>query len=220
MTITNDYNQFLKGCIKNGAVDYKILYENKEKECQELEVKADAETTADMMEKLNEEYEKLYNECEELKKKTKSMENEIKSNSSIVAKATKDKMSFETLIQYVFRNIEEVEEDGNLDDLVRNIHYECSMNSGLNYLDAWKVFELMDVKFVIDPYSQFEDEWDDNKDDMIDWLNEIYPDRPRDDDENFDNYDDWSSQFEEFYMSVVLQTEEFVYDNDNNIYYY
>jgi hypothetical protein len=59
MPITTDYSVFLKGCIKNNAVDYKILYKNKCKENEELIIQADAETTADMINKLNEEYDKL-----------------------------------------------------------------------------------------------------------------------------------------------------------------
>ena len=59
MPITTDYSVFLNGCIKNNAVDYKILYKNKCKENEELIIQADAETTADMINKLNEEYDKL-----------------------------------------------------------------------------------------------------------------------------------------------------------------
>jgi len=59
MPINTDYSVFLNGCIKNNAVDYKILYKNKCKENEELIIQADAETTADMINKLNEEYDKL-----------------------------------------------------------------------------------------------------------------------------------------------------------------
>jgi hypothetical protein len=59
MTVTNDFQVFLNGCIKNNAVDYKILYENKCKENEELKKQADAENTANMIDRLNQEYDEL-----------------------------------------------------------------------------------------------------------------------------------------------------------------
>jgi len=120
MTITNDYQVFLNGCIKNNAVDYKVLYENQCKqlhcdddgyadsewfnekmdkhiECHlggdgewgslgfktlqefvdaydKLEEEADAENTANMINKLNEEYQKLQEEFEDYKKKSEILD--------------------------------------------------------------------------------------------------------------------------------------------------
>lgn len=59
MTVTNDFQVFLNGCIKNNAVDYKVLYENKCKENEELKKQADAENTANMIDRLNQEYDEL-----------------------------------------------------------------------------------------------------------------------------------------------------------------
>lgn len=83
MPITTDYSVFLKGCIKNNAVDYKILYKNKCKENEELIIQADAETTADMINKLNEEYDKLYED-------KLIVENENKLLQSKISKMEKD----------------------------------------------------------------------------------------------------------------------------------
>ena len=76
MTITSDYSVFLKGCIKNNAVDYKILYNNKCKENNELTIKADAENTANIINKLNEEFNIVnikYEETKEILKNKKEI---------------------------------------------------------------------------------------------------------------------------------------------------
>ena len=74
MTITNDYQVFLNGCIKNNAVDYKVLYENKCEECEKLKIQADSENTANMINKLNEEYQKLQEEFEDYKNKSEILD--------------------------------------------------------------------------------------------------------------------------------------------------
>jgi len=85
MPITSDYSVFLNGCIKNNAVDYKVLYNDKCKENNELTIKADAENTANIINKLNEEFNKLneefnilnikYEEIKEILKIKKEIEN-------------------------------------------------------------------------------------------------------------------------------------------------
>jgi hypothetical protein len=83
MPITSDTSVFINKCIKNDAVDYKVLYENKCKECEELKKKLDAENEPISEEEQSEllksimdyivekqnEINKLIKENEELKKK-------------------------------------------------------------------------------------------------------------------------------------------------------
>ena len=91
MPITTDYSVFLNGCIKNDAVDYKILYENKCKENEELIIKSDAENTADMIHKLNEEYNDLYQEKEKMKNELDKIKLDKINNKEILEWFIKDK---------------------------------------------------------------------------------------------------------------------------------
>jgi len=82
MTITNDYQVFLNGCIKNNAVDYKVLYENK---CKENEtVVNDAKTLIQKLQEQVKEYSESWQSMLEVNyEKTKTikfLKNELKDN--------------------------------------------------------------------------------------------------------------------------------------------
>jgi len=82
MTITNDYQVFLNGCIKNNAVDYKVLYENK---CKENEnVVTDAKTLIQKLQEQVKEYSESWQSLLEVNhEKTKTikfLKNELKDN--------------------------------------------------------------------------------------------------------------------------------------------
>jgi len=82
MTITNDYQVFLNGCIKNNAVDYKVLYENK---CKENEtVVNDAKTLIQKLQEQVKEYSESWQSLLEVNhEKTKTikfLKNELKDN--------------------------------------------------------------------------------------------------------------------------------------------
>ena len=67
MPITSDYSVFLKGCIKNNAVDYQKLYEEQllknselQEKCNELvEYKESAEEMVSELNEIDEEYNKI-----------------------------------------------------------------------------------------------------------------------------------------------------------------
>jgi len=82
MTITNDYQVFLNGCIKNNAVDYKVLYENK---CKENEnVVTDAKTLIQKLQEQVKEYSESWQSMlkvnYEKTKTIKFLKNELKDN--------------------------------------------------------------------------------------------------------------------------------------------
>lgn len=82
MTITNDYQVFLNGCIKNNAVDYKVLYENK---CKENEnVVNDAKTLIQKLQEQVKEYSESWQSMlkvnYEKTKTIKLLKNELKDN--------------------------------------------------------------------------------------------------------------------------------------------
>ncbi len=82
MTITNDYQVFLNGCIKNNAVDYKVLYENK---CKENEnVVNDAKTLIQKLQEQVKEYSESWQSMlkvnYEKTKTIKFLKNELKDN--------------------------------------------------------------------------------------------------------------------------------------------
>lgn len=127
MTITNDFQVFLNNCIKNNAIDYKILYENKCKECEELKKQADPENTIIMIDKLNEEYSDLYDKKEKL-------ENDI----------------FELKVKYDKLNSENKEV---LDWLIEDKKYEYENDEDFieNYLSEIpeEIIENKQIKYVL-----------------------------------------------------------------------
>ncbi len=204
MTITDDYSVFLEGCVKNNAVDYKILYNNKCKECKELEIKADAETTANMIDKLNEEYNELQSKCDKLETHgpdwMRDQNKYLKSEKSkLIKMLCGDKLS------------------GDFEQFIRWLNMMCGDEDDIDMLD---ILEELNIEVIFHTRDYFEQYWEDLeiRTEFREW-NERVNDITEEDFDDWDDFDENADVFEEWYIEEHLCPTLYCYDYDYSLYY-
>ena len=186
------------------AINY---YKNNVNEEEVNKIKEEyVDNTINMINTLNDEYEKLQNSYKSLSndfQRYKDQHNEerteyiLKENQyliKLVAEKIKDDMAFEEFIEYI-NNIYTKNRD----------------------IDIMSLYEDFNIEIICDTHDYFQEYWSDFKDGF-------HQNEGNNDDEDYDeaylnDFDNWSGEFETWYIENEMSPSEYTWDYDGNLYY-
>ena len=162
--------------------------------------------TINMINTLNDEYEKLQNSYKCLENNFQRYKNQhseertqhfINQNQyliKIIAEKIKDDMAFESFIEYI-----------------NNI---CIKNRNIDIIG---LYEDLNIEVIVNTHDHFSDYWNEFKNDFHETEN-------NDDDDDYDaeylnDYDNWSGEFQTYYIENEMAPIDYTWDIDGNLYY-